>query len=335
MVGTAQAAEASGAWIMFSWNKPKVHVYSSEYQVIVNEAARFECCETGGDLFGTFTHGGVPVIWLASGPGPKARGSRVEFEQDPEFRTCWQRRLTREFAVQYIGSWHSHHTLGLRQPSAGDIEAAHAYAVRHGRPKTLEVIVTLEGPCRTPILHPFFYMDAMHRQFEEWVFNIMPGDSPLRAKLGEDERLFSGVRTRSEAVVSPDDGGAGEDKGQPFPPDLLMEISLLAEVGLDRDMVEVDSRDNRFLVLVNIDGTARSPLLGVAIEYPPGGAPPTIRQVNYIDTDRDVNQNMDDQFKSLGIVITQENWGGGALLTLLRATPQWRHQFWQQPGHGA
>ncbi len=78
----------------------------------------------------------MPVIWLTSGPGPKAKHLSTHFEQESAFTSDWQRRLMGHFGIQYIGSWHSHHTLSLNHPSSGDVKAAMAYAVRHGRQRT-------------------------------------------------------------------------------------------------------------------------------------------------------------------------------------------------------
>ena len=144
--------------------RAQVYIYESERKAIIAATREFPDDETGGDLFGTFTHGGMPVIWLASGPGPKVRRNRVHFEQDSDFTTHWERRLKQEFGLQYIGSWHSHHRLGLREPSSGDREAARSYARNHNRQRTLEIIVTYEG--NQTHLWPYFYSNA---QEESWV----------------------------------------------------------------------------------------------------------------------------------------------------------------------
>ncbi len=172
--------------------KPHVYIYESEYRMIYSAAREFINDETGGDLYGTFTHGDMPIIWLASGPGPRVRRNRVHFEQDTSFTTGWQRQLMNQFGVQYIGSWHSHHSLGLREPSSGDREAARIYALNHNRSRTLEIIVTHEENNETSLWF-YFYSDAVRGSLLRAERVFLPGVSPLRTQLDANAELeFSG-----------------------------------------------------------------------------------------------------------------------------------------------
>src|SRR3954454_2996245 len=86
-------------------------IYQSEINEIIRIARQWPRIETGGDLYGTFTHGGALAIWLVSGPGPAAAHQETQFSQDVAFTTESQRLMMTRFALQYIGSWHSHHVM--------------------------------------------------------------------------------------------------------------------------------------------------------------------------------------------------------------------------------
>lgn len=171
-----------------------VYIFESEYQAMIAEAQRIPESETGGDLYGTFTHGSMPVVWLASGPGPKASGNKVHFQQDPDFTTYWEAKLMEKFAVQYIGSWHSHNFLGIIHPSGGDVSTVHYYAKRHERQTSIDIIVT-HDQCgnntyrTTP--RPYFYPDAQYGNWVNTKFQVLQGESPLRQLLRTEEHSLS------------------------------------------------------------------------------------------------------------------------------------------------
>lgn len=50
-----------------------VFIFQSELHKIAHRCASHPDRETGGSLFGYFTHSGMPVVFLATGPGPQAR----------------------------------------------------------------------------------------------------------------------------------------------------------------------------------------------------------------------------------------------------------------------
>jgi hypothetical protein len=290
-----------------------VHIYESEVNAIIAEAQRFPSSETGGDLYGTFTHGYLPVIWLASGPGPKAKHLETHFEQDVAFISHWQQRLMKDFGLQYIGSWHSHHTLGLNQPSDGDVQAARNYAVRHGRPRTLEIIVNHEGRNQITKLRPYYYPNAQESGWVPTRFNILTRESPLRATLGPDEASFSsGVdwrqinssmrrnlsesqSTSSQAHVPYSDGPTTD-----YPPELVEAIQILAI-----EDVEIEQRGNLFMVVVPIDDNKK---IAFALQDSQGLR---ISQVNFIDRSQGINTNINEQLSHRGfsLVINRHNAG--------------------------
>ena len=79
-----------------------------------------ENIETGGDLFGLWSTDNTAVVHLVLGPGKHSRRTPTSFFQDAEYLGDKGRQLTQEYNLCHIGEWHSHHTLGLARPSAGD-----------------------------------------------------------------------------------------------------------------------------------------------------------------------------------------------------------------------
>lgn len=289
-----------------------VYIYESEIKAITAEAKQFPAIETGGDLFGTFTHGNMPIVWLASGPGPKARHYKGHFEQDTPFTTYWQRRLMGDFGIQYIGSWHSHHILSLLCPSAGDSKAAQRYALNHGRQRTVEIIVNLDGENSLATLRPYYYPQA---QKESWIpasFNLKAGESPLRERLGKDEPIFS---AQVDWRQVPDQGSyelafyqsSGDmleprEKGEKsFPDKLQTEIERLTSQGIS---VEVEHRGDIFMVILHI--TAER-LLAAAVE---DSKELKIIQVNHIDSSCDTSTDITEMLSSKDIKLSiSENSG--------------------------
>lgn len=248
-------------------NNAIVHIYESEISAIVAEAQRFPSSETGGDLYGTFTHGNMPVIWLASGPGPKAKHQNTHFEQDVGFINYWQERLMKDFGVQYIGTWHSHHVLSLKQPSEGDIGAARKYAIKHNRRSTLEIIVNHEGHQLKTNLRPFFYPNAQKSSWVLTQFNPLSGESPLRSRLGSDEQMFSSninwrkmsidpvsslstyqsTSNQSDMPYSNSDADDYPSDTDDYPSGLVKALKLL-----DIEDIEIEQRGNFFMTLISI-----------------------------------------------------------------------------------
>jgi hypothetical protein len=287
-----------------------IYIYESEVQAIVGEAQRFPNSETGGDLFGTFTHGNMPVIWLASGPGPNAKHLPTHFEQDVRFTSEWQRRLMNEFGIQYVGSWHSHHKLSLNHPSGGDAEAARNYAVRHHRQRTLEIIANHEGRRLKTFLRPYFYPNAQEADWTPATFSTLTGESPLRARLGRDEAVFSAgldwkripSKIYSLSSYKPTREFAEipyADAESEFPSELETAIQ-----NLRRDGIEVEQRGEVLMVIIPIVNDDQ--VLAVAVQ---SSQDLSIIQVNLIDYALNSNTNVTERLREAGIPLALNNSG--------------------------
>jgi len=98
-----------------------VIVYQSELDYISRCILDYKNIETGGQLFGFYTSKGIPVVCYAIGPGARANHQVTFFNQDKGYLIEIGERLLREYGLQHIGEWHSHHQLGLDHPSSHDI----------------------------------------------------------------------------------------------------------------------------------------------------------------------------------------------------------------------
>lgn len=118
------------------------HIFESELRAMCFQASRFPNSETGGDLYGTWTFGNKPIVFLATGPGPNAFADTTRFFQDNEYIMENERILFENFGIQYLGDWHSHHILNLHNPSSGDQRRIKNLMVKSKRNNMLEIIIT-------------------------------------------------------------------------------------------------------------------------------------------------------------------------------------------------
>lgn len=95
-------------------------IFKSEFDYISRCILDYKDIETGGQLFGYWTAENIPVVLYAIGPGPKANHQTAFFNQDIEYLKKVGKPLIETFGLQHIGEWHSHHKLGLAQPSSHD-----------------------------------------------------------------------------------------------------------------------------------------------------------------------------------------------------------------------
>ena len=205
---------------MQQWPRSRMIIFESELEVMAGNAAAFGERETGGELYGYYGRNGYPVVMLATGPGPMARHLGHHFQQDID---CFRRTykcLTSRYALEYLGRCHSHHTMGLFEPSRGDVRSLCALANRNGIQKPLEVIVTHSagrigevasrywygraGANRELVqrgvgmtnaqkdppdaclsvpnvsIHPYVYTNTSTGEYERCLATLLPGDSPIR-----------------------------------------------------------------------------------------------------------------------------------------------------------
>ena len=143
--------------------------WQSELEIICGSAYHWGEVETGGELYGLFSHGLRPVIMFATPPGPEAIHNIAHFRQDLNFLHRYNSYLIKNYGIQYDGTWHSHHNLGIKGPSKGDINSAHSVSVRNGYRQMCQLVLTFET---NP--HPNFH------SFNESVINKTAPDPESR-----------------------------------------------------------------------------------------------------------------------------------------------------------
>lgn len=102
----------------------KVLIHQSELDNLAGWVLECPDRETGGDLFGFWTHSGSPTVQLVLGPGARARHEDTAFFQDADHLQQVGEYVQSRYGLQHIGDWHSHHRMGLAEPSSGDVSTA-------------------------------------------------------------------------------------------------------------------------------------------------------------------------------------------------------------------
>ena len=156
----------------------KVLIFASELQEIAAHMGQYDRLETGGSLYGYWTHSRAPIVHFVTGPGPKARHESHAFYQDEAYMGQVSAQLWERFGLQHIGEWHSHHRLGLAWPSDGDIRT-----VRRGMASAgFEQFLLSIGNFRSTddgVNLGFFLFDGQVR-FVDCEVTPLPGTSPIR-----------------------------------------------------------------------------------------------------------------------------------------------------------
>ncbi len=158
-------------------SQSKIIIYQSELDYLSKCILESPQIETGGNLFGLWTPFGIPLIQYVVGPGPNAIHNPTHFRQDYEFLVKNADLLVEEHALHHIGSWHSHHSLGLAQPSNGDSEST----LSGMRECNLSSFILLIGNYRNgkSTINAFRYFNDGTCVKLKWV--ILKGTSPVRS----------------------------------------------------------------------------------------------------------------------------------------------------------
>ncbi|UVO30744.1 hypothetical protein [Bradyrhizobium arachidis] len=157
-------------------------IWESELRAIAAEAAAWTV-ETGGDLFGRWQVN--PTVFLATKAGPKAQRDNAHFRLDVDYLRQLSEPLATDWALRYFGDWHSHHRLGLSEPSSGDRRRIRQLGKRNNFPGMVEIIVTTEGSHNVPVvrIHPWFYDLAVEDGPTAMNVTLHAGCSPVREAL--------------------------------------------------------------------------------------------------------------------------------------------------------
>lgn len=162
-------------------------VFQGELDYISRCILDYPEIETGGELFGYWTAAGEPVVLYAIGPGPRANHEVAFFNQDLEYLVAVGRRLGTRFGLQHIGEWHSHHCLGLAQPSGHDASTIARGVADQGLGRFLLAIGTcVEGRSD---LRAYTFHEDFGNDWNAAGWDVRAGESPFRAVADADEVL--------------------------------------------------------------------------------------------------------------------------------------------------
>jgi hypothetical protein len=121
----------------------RVRIFESELQVICDETLDFPNIETGGNLYGLLSHGGSPIVSLATRPAGRFHRGVTSLELDHQVQQKIEESVWAQYGIQFLGMWHSHHQLGLYEPSEGDRSRTANYAVKAHRKFYVEILCNL------------------------------------------------------------------------------------------------------------------------------------------------------------------------------------------------
>src|SRR2546430_2275655 len=82
---------------------------------------RYPDAETGGDFFGLWSKQSDSIVQYVIGPGEQTSRKGASFFPDISYLKECGTILHNSFGLEHIGAWHSHHQMGLTNPSAGDV----------------------------------------------------------------------------------------------------------------------------------------------------------------------------------------------------------------------
>ena len=165
-----------------------ITAFAGDLQYMAGDAHSHGNIETGGGLYGLWSHSGRPVIMLATPSGPGACNETAHFAVDTDYVTRVNGQLQKRFGIQYLGNWHSHHSLGMDHPSRGDVGQIHRVAGRNNIPRMVQIVLTHEGGAIVRV-NAFIYAEAPKGPYTRCPLKILPDQSPIRTALAGSDIL--------------------------------------------------------------------------------------------------------------------------------------------------
>ena len=162
-------------------------IYADEYKQICAWVLKNRTLETGGDLFGLWFDDRSAVVQLVVGPGENCQRSATSFYQDVTYLEKVGSNLTGKEGVCHIGEWHSHHTIGLKEPSGGDQRTVWTNMPQYNLKRFLLFIANIEqkvyyGEDAVSVGCFLFEETGTKRKMLQGNFNLLPKESPFRSK---------------------------------------------------------------------------------------------------------------------------------------------------------
>ncbi|MHB8106995.1 MAG: hypothetical protein ACYDH4_06150 [Candidatus Cryosericum sp.] len=176
----------------------KALIYEGELEVMARFAADYPSIETGGDLFGFWTHTGSPMIEYVLGPGGTAEHDGAAFYQESSFLKSAGGILRDLHGLQHVGTWHSHHRLGLTVPSSGDSNTMQRALDKNGFSAWLLTICNFTDKSDRVEMRAYLYHAHGDGERRQLTWLILPGHSPIRTAM-ETIKEFPHAEPRTPA----------------------------------------------------------------------------------------------------------------------------------------
>ncbi len=220
----------------------KVLAYESELERITELTLQYPEIETGGSVFGYWTHSGSPVVAFATGPGVNSQHNRTSFYQSESFLLNRGTNLYDRYGMQHIGEWHSHHKLGLNEPSGGDISTVISGMRQKQWRLFLLLITTISSQEKGIAIHNYFLFSEDDNDIEPLRIIQLPGKSPYRnqdSTRGEEDAV---TISPMAWIPGPHTPGATRSSEQAYPNSWISTDSCksqLAKIARDFEAADI------------------------------------------------------------------------------------------------
>ena len=168
----------------------KVVIYANEYRQICAWVLQHGYLETGGDLVGLWKDDHTAVVQLVLGPGKNCQRASASFYQDVDYLEKAVSQLIKKEGVCHIGEWHSHHKIGLKQPSGGDRGTVWRNMPSYGLNRFVLFIANIETQDNSAVSVGCFLFERgtadQSQRMTQGQFHLLPNESPLREKFQTD-----------------------------------------------------------------------------------------------------------------------------------------------------
>ena len=208
------------------------YVYENDYEEIQNLVQFYPNIETGGDLFGLWKDERTVIIQQFIGPGKHCKRTPTSFHQDIEYLHKVGSLITTEEGLCNVGEWHSHHQIGMPEPSGADRRTVFSNMPHLGLERFVLFIATIEGKgfsgkkrsrdveLSDIKLRPFLFLGSS-QDIVKGEIQIIPGANPHR----RSNRIIKEIENGAEKKPLDDNGkatkksekkkNAGEGDGKP------------------------------------------------------------------------------------------------------------------------
>lgn len=178
-------------------------IYGSEYKQICAWVFKNQDLETGGDLFGLWHDDHTAVIQFVLGPGKNCQRTTTSFFQDVEYLEKVGSHLTGKDGLCHIGEWHSHHKIGLKEPSSGDERTVWTNMPKYGLSRFVLFIANFEthkSAYDSVGVGCFLFegSETSHRRLLSGRFKLLPTESPFRSTFARNSNLMEGAEGLNE-----------------------------------------------------------------------------------------------------------------------------------------